>query len=106
MSTASSKLAERYMLILEGRHPDPHALSPDLCHTHLRWMCATIVSNAYCWPVDKISRWLGFIQGVMASQSLISVSVERDFSRELFHEEYVENGVSPPLTVYRCVVES
>lgn len=46
---------------------------------------------------DKLSRWLGFIQGILYSQYEISIDEERDFSRDLYKAIYDLMGyVIPP----------
>ncbi len=64
--------------------------------SHLIWMCKTAIDHADSWPVDKLSRWLGFIQGVMTMRGMISVQEERDLTRPLFHAAYEEEGREPP----------
>lgn len=39
-------------------------------------------------PLDKKARWLGYIQGVLASARVINIKEERDFSRPLFTQFY------------------
>ena len=51
------------------------------------------------WPLDKTSRWLGFIQGVMSCRGILEVGKERDRTRELFHRAYEQSGQSVPKTV-------
>lgn len=70
----------------------------DSCCTpeHLLWMCTTALHNLENWPTDKSHRWLGFIQGCLAMQGIISVDSERDFSRPLFHAAYNEQDLKPP----------
>ena len=41
---------------------------------------------------DKLSRWLGFIQGILYSQYEISIDEERDFSRDLYKPIYDLKG--------------
>ena len=48
---------------------------------------------------DKVSRWLGFVQGIMYSQGLLHIEEERDYSRPLFHEAYKEMGLEPPPSI-------
>ena len=43
--------------------------------------------------VDKQSRWLGFLQGVLFSMGLITIQEEREFSRQLFQEIYRDHGL-------------
>ena len=50
-------------------------------------------------PVDKLSRWLGFVQGCLYSHGLIDLSEERKISRELFHQAYKDQGIEPPESI-------
>jgi len=43
-----------------------------------------------------LSRWLGFVQGVLTCLGRLSVKEERDFSRPLFHAAYAAAGAIPP----------
>jgi len=45
---------------------------------------------------DKMSRWLGFIQGVLYADGLLNVKMERDTSRKLFHDAYQKSGIEIP----------
>lgn len=52
---------------------------------HLKWMCEhcinKIETNDEYFNVFKISRWLGFVQGVLATKEIISVTEEREVTR-------------------------
>jgi len=48
---------------------------------------------------DKQSRWLGFVQGVLFSEQLIDINVERNFSRELYHSVYKKLNIDKPDTI-------
>ena len=97
---ASLVLLERYAAILDDVAFDPPA--PDgTSSAHLAWMCQTAITESAGWPADKLSRWLGFVQGVMSSRGQIGVDVEREFSRPLFHAGYVAAGFVPPASVGR-----
>lgn len=63
--------------------------NPGTSIPHLRWML-----NELRGPMiyGKANRWLGFIQGIMVSQEMISVEVERDFTRPLFQTEREEQN--------------
>jgi hypothetical protein len=47
-------------------------------------------------PIDKLSRWLGYVQGVIIERGLSSVEEERNFSRPLFHEAYKNENIEIP----------
>lgn len=52
---------------------------------HLLNLCNEVIINHQKYPFDKLSRWMGFVQGILAKDGLISVTEERDFSRPLLH---------------------
>ena len=91
-------LAQRYVHMMDRTHnittDDNHPFS---LH-NLRWMCNTIIEHGETWPIDKVGRWLGYIQAGMIMHELTSVNTERDFSRPLFHAAYKEQGQTIPPT--------
>lgn len=68
---------------------------------HLNWMVREALEKIDVWPVDKTSRWIGFIQGCLASKGMLDVNVERDRTRPIFHEAYEAMGLEIPKTVER-----
>jgi hypothetical protein len=52
---------------------------------HLIRLCNEVIENHQRYPFDKLCRWMGFVQGVLATQEIIQVEVEREFSRPLLH---------------------
>lgn len=98
VAAASFTLFERYSNILQNT--GDFASNVQGCtREHLLWMCETAQAQGSTWPIDKLSRWLGFVQGVLTMNGLLSVETERDFSRPLFHAAYAAQGVSTPPTV-------
>ena len=79
---ASRQLAERYLRLI-GFNKDQM----------LRNMCLTIISNVDTWPIDKTSRWLGFIQKSLIDLDLTTSSRERKFTDELFDRAYRDSGI-------------
>lgn len=65
---------------------------------HLRWMVNEALEHFMAWPIDKTSRWVGFIQAALVLHGLTTVKAERDFSRPLFHAAYKRMGLSVPAT--------
>lgn len=62
---------------------------PTKCNfVHLRSLCNEVFNNGPDYPFDKMCRWLGFVQGVLAVQGIIDVDFERDYTRPLFHKLY------------------
>jgi len=41
---------------------------------------------------DKLSRWVGYIQGILIERKLIDTDIERDFTREIYKPIYDELG--------------
>lgn len=66
---------------------------------HLLKMCRAGAENAGTWPADKTGRWLGHVQGCLASRGLLDVDVERDLTREDFKAAYALMGVVPLATI-------
>lgn len=96
VAAASVVLFERYRNMLD-EHADKSPIGPPGCEfAHLQWMCDEAMGQAENWPVDKLSRWLGFVQGVLTANNVITVAGEREFSRPLFHAAYLEAGMPAP----------
>jgi len=56
---------------------------------HLLWMLYILKTNVGIsanYTLDKVSRWLGFIQYGLAINNLVTVEEERNFTRPLFTE--------------------
>lgn len=65
---------------------------------HELQMCHVLLENVQ-WPIDKLSRWLGYIQGYIIAKGYSTVAIERAFSRPLFHEAYKNEGIEIPKTL-------
>ena len=50
-------------------------------------------------PIDKLSRWLGYIQYHMILTYEFTIDTERNFSRPLFHAAYENNNIPIPDSV-------
>jgi hypothetical protein len=64
----------------------------------LKAMCETIINNNNLMTEDKISRWLGFIQGIMYVYNWIDIE-ERNYSRKLFHKAYEKLNLEKPISI-------
>lgn len=60
---------------------------------------AEAISKSHHLPVDKVSRWLGFIHGVLLARWALDVDAVRDRTRPLFHAAYAEAGIEIPESV-------
>ena len=61
-------------------------------------LAEAIILNQNNLPIDKLSRWLGFVQATCIFEGYTTIDAERDFSRPLFHEAYTEMGIDIPET--------
>ena len=56
---------------------------------NLAWMCAELEEKQESLPIDKVSRWVGFIQGCLSMRGLLSMVTEDTFivaMQKLAHE--------------------
>lgn len=60
---------------------------------HLLKMLRLIIDGDSFTNADKLTRLMGYIQGVLTALGLIKVSVERLYSRSLFTEVYDKHGI-------------
>lgn len=95
---ASVILLERYLSIADAMPPQADC-PPCTDAQHLSWMCSTAIANAAAWPEDKLSRWLGFVQGILTVRGYLTVEGERQASRPLFHEAYRTSGTLAPASM-------
>lgn len=64
---------------------------------NLRWMLHRCLEELDTFPVDKMGRWVGFVQGVLALSGHLDVDEERNRTRGRFHAAYEATGqVIPP----------
>lgn len=88
-----SALRQETMAALFGRyqsvaleHRDKLAgLAPRCRAEAIAALCQEGIDRGAEYPFDKMSRWLGFAQGVLAAVGAIDVDQERDFTRPLLH---------------------
>ncbi len=88
ITVANAKLAKRYNSIIQNSSLDP------TIKNRLISMGIHLIEHELL--VDKQSRWLGFIQGVLFANNLIDINTERDISRKIFHKAYIELGIDIP----------
>ena len=94
--TATSEIFARYLELMSEISCDPYATNERLSLQNLKWICQEGVDKYDQLPIDKLSRWLGFVQGCLCMRGLISVDEERDFTRLRFHRAYREEGIQIP----------
>jgi len=61
-------------------------------------LCKEGIAQINNHPIDKLNRWLGYVQGVLITCDVTTVMKERDYSRPLFHAAYKYEGIEIPQT--------
>ena len=79
------QLFERYEALINIHSEKMQANSSECSALSLASLCAEAISNGMDYPFDKLNRWLGFIQGVLTMNSIITVADEREFTRPILH---------------------
>ena len=59
-------------------------------------LCSYAISNIDVLPVDKLNRWLGYIQYHVISTGQTTIDKERDYSRPIFHVAYTRDKIPIP----------
>ena len=69
-------------------------------------MCQTVINHTSQYDngentmsEDKLSRWLGYVQGIMTVYGWITVEEERENTRPLFHKAYEDLGLLKPASI-------
>ncbi len=103
--TAEEALRAALRAVLEGLQtmiPDNDGDGSPTSFVNLRWMVNRCLTDETM-PTDKVSRWIGFVQGVLAVHGLLDVDGERDRTRPLFHAAYKAMGLTIPESMSRDV---
>lgn len=100
-------VAEAHASILQDLLATLEALPPQAVRpvpsgadvAHLVAMCRTAMAQAGRMPDDKLGRWVGYIQGCMASQDLLDMQAERERTRPVFRAAWLAAGIGIPPSV-------
>ncbi len=62
--------------------------------------CQLTIDRILNWelPVDKMWRWVWFVQWSLITLWIIETDEERDRTRPIFHETYERSWITPPKT--------
>lgn len=85
---ALGRVFERYLPLLDSDPVALHSFAPSCQGPHMARLCREAIANGSAYPFDKMNRWLGFVQGVLAAAGLVDVDIERDATRPLLHSLY------------------
>ncbi len=106
MSTEGSlKAVNRYRQYLTEKGAKPiEQTDVDPTHlNHLLWMCEHLLKNirddGRGFAVDKYSRWIGYIQGVLIARGHTTVNEERDVTRPWFTSADYSHKEQPKLVL-------
>lgn len=66
---------------------------------HVNLILTTIIVNGKTWPIDKSSRWLGFVQAKLIQHNIITLDGERGDTRNVFHKIYQNSGINIPKSI-------
>lgn len=81
--------------LVEREHPEQGDFPNRTGKSNLLYLLETAATDRAL-PMDKLQRWVGFVQGVLAARGLLDVDAERDRTRQLFHEVYMAAGLEAP----------
>ena len=74
-------MIKRYRSIIEGKNFKDEEFLLNFCDS------ALTLTNP-----DKLSRWVGYIQGVLIERGILDTKFERDVSREIYKPIYERLG--------------
>jgi hypothetical protein len=66
---------------------------------NLRWLLNRVIEQIDVFPLDKIGRWVGFVQGVLALSGNMDVDAERERTRDRMQDAYKATGQIVPITM-------
>lgn len=93
--TVTKLLFQRYLPMI----PSEGNASHDLTFVQLKVLCQQGIELSDTLPIDKLSRWLGYIQCTLNIHQITDIDTERSYSRPLFHEAYRIAEIAIPATV-------
>jgi hypothetical protein len=66
-------MAEQCLSTIEAWKATDPEQPPSLQPEHLEWMCRKIGRHAGDWPATKLHRWIGFVQGAMIANRMLTL---------------------------------
>ncbi len=74
----------RYLARELERYSDDPGMPVETTPSYLRDFARRAIECSQEIPLDKLGRWTGYIQGVMAARGWLDVQAERDRTRPIF----------------------
>jgi len=90
MKKIYKELSKKYLKKIENK--EWNAISEKTSKKHIEKMLKELPNLNM--SIDKSSRFLGFIQGVLCAYGIIDVDQERNETRKLFQKYYKENQIT------------
>jgi hypothetical protein len=95
LKKAYLELFKRYNTIAQQNQDK---IKGDQAHIVMQ-MGVSAIGSPERFPAEKMSRWLGFIQGILFANGIITIEEERNISRPLIHRAYKDSGSNPPKSI-------
>jgi hypothetical protein len=95
LKKAYLELFKRYNTIAQE---NKDTIRDNQAHTIMQ-MGINAIGSPERFPAEKMSRWLGFIQGILFANGVITIDEERNISRPLIHRAYKNAGLNPPESI-------
>ena len=88
---------EKYTIRLATKELFQRYLNEFNLTNNLKELSIEAIDKINDYPIDKLSRWLGFVQGYIIFTNQSTIDIERDFSRPLlFHKAYENENIQIP----------
>ena len=84
---------EKYTIRLATKELFQRYLNEFNLTNNLKELSIEAIDKINDYPIDKLSRWLGFVQGYIIFTNQSTIDIERDFSRPLFHKAYENENI-------------
>ena len=87
---------EKYTIRLATKELFQRYLNEFNLTNNLKELSIEAIDKINDYPIDKLSRWLGFVQCYIIFTNQSTIDIERDFSRPLFHKAYENENIQIP----------
>lgn len=78
-----------------------HPLVEEADFDNILWLIDTGLSRNGSYPIDKIGRWIGFVQCALIVRGILDTNREREKTRSIFHTAYLATNQKIPETLNR-----
>jgi hypothetical protein len=95
LKKAYGELFKRYNMLAQQNQDK---IKDNQAHTIMQ-MGIKAISSPEEFTAEKMSRWLGFVQGILFANGIISIDAERDYSRPILHKAYLDSEIDIPKSI-------